>query len=50
MRKKGGISRLAFVLGHKVQGKRRKELGNFGLASTPCALCLEPCAMLLPES
>ena len=35
MRKRGGISHLAFILRNKVQGKRRKELGNFGLVSTP---------------
>ena len=45
MRKRGGISHLAFILRNKVQGKRRKELGNFGLVSTPLpyALGRAPC-------
>ena len=52
MRKRRWISHLAFILRNKVQGKRSKELGNFGLVSTPLpyALGRAPCAMLLPES
>lgn len=45
MRKRRWISHLAFILRNKVQGKRRKELGNFGLVSTPLpyALGRAPC-------